>query len=211
MKRLWSWISAALATALIVYSCSLAPPAQAQAAPVLDFTAQTQTGNGTVTPALTWSTTPAGVASCVASGDWTGNKGSSGTETLAPISSSKTYNLTCTWPGSTSVTLTWVAPTTNTNGTPYTDPGGYRIYFGTSAASLAQTRTIANPATLTDTITALAAGQWFFAMTAFNQLNVESARTNTVSKILAAAASQQKSVGITVNPVPMPPTNFAVQ
>jgi hypothetical protein len=200
-----------LALVLLTALCA-ALPALAQVLPVLTFTAQTVTGNGSVTPIFTWSTQPA-ATSCTASGSsaWAGAKAAAGTQTLAPITSSKTYNLTCDWPGDTSARLTWVAPTMNTNNTPYTDPGGYKIYYGTAAASLNQPPiTISNPATLSHTITALAAGQWFFAMTAFNLLNVESARTNTVSKTIAIATSVQRSVGITVNPMPLPPANIVI-
>jgi hypothetical protein len=35
--------------------------------------------------------------------------------------------------GAAAVSLTWTAPTTNANGTPLTDLGGYRVYIGTAA------------------------------------------------------------------------------
>jgi len=185
-------------------------PVLAQQAGTITFTAQTMTGDGSVTPILTWSTAPA-ATQCVASGDWSGNKGNAGTESLPPITSSKTYNLTCSWPGDNRATLSWTAPTTNTNGTSYTDPGGYRIYYGTSPTALNQIIAISNPATLTRIIEPLTPATWYFALTAFNVLNVESARSNTVNKVITGAASDSKSIGITVNPVPMPPTGLTVQ
>jgi hypothetical protein len=93
---------------LAVFSVS----ANAQAAsPTLTFTAQTTTGNGSVVPALTWATSPA-AQSCTASGDpaWTGTKAAAGTQTLAAITSSKTYQLVCTWPGDTTATISWTDP-----------------------------------------------------------------------------------------------------
>lgn len=175
-------------------------------AQTLTFTSNTVTGDISVTPTLTWSTTPA-AASCTASGDWTGAKAVSGTQTLAAINSSKTYNLACTWPGDTTVTARWVAPTTNTNGSAYTDPKGYKLYWNTGAANEAtvragQSRVINDPATLTTTVTGLATGVWNFGVMAVNQRDIESPISNIASKTITATSSVTRSVGITVNPQP---------
>lgn len=180
-------------------------------AQTLTFTAENTTGAGSVVPKLTWSTTPAATL-CTASGDWSGTKAASGTETLAAITSSKTYNLTCSFPSPTSATLTWTLPTTNTDGSPYTDAKGFLIYGATSAAGLA-TATPRNhffPTSTTTPYTGLTAGTWFFCIKAVNQLDQASVCSNTVSKTLASA-SQNRSVGITVNPVPNAPTNLTVE
>src|SRR5438477_5923085 len=89
----------------------------------ITFTAQTVSGDGSVVPALTWSTAPVATG-CTASGaaNWTGAKGPSGAQTLAAITSSATYNLTCNWPADTTATVTWTNPVQNTDSTPYTDP-----------------------------------------------------------------------------------------
>lgn len=42
-------------------------------------------------------------------------------------------------------TLSWAAPTTNTDGTPLTDLAGYTIEYGTSSGALDQSVTIASP------------------------------------------------------------------
>lgn len=176
--------------------------AEAQTAPSLTFTAQTTTGNGTVVPILTWSTTPA-ATSCIASGDpaWTGTKAASGTVTLATINQSKTYNLTCTWPADTSAILTWTAPTLNTDGSNFTDPNGYNIHYGTSSSSLTQSLRIPSPGTLTTTINSLTVGTWFFCIGTVNLNNIEGPCSNIASKTLSTG-SVSRSVGITVNPVP---------
>jgi len=173
-----------------------------QAAPTLTFTAQTTTGNGSVVPILTWSTTPA-ATSCTASGDttWTGTKAASGTATLSAVTSSKTYNLTCTWPADSSAVLTWVPPTQNTDNSPFTDPNGYNIHYGTSSTALSQTLKIPSPTTLTTTISNLAVGTWFFCIGTVNLNNVEGPCSNIASKVFATG-SVSRSVGITVNPVP---------
>jgi hypothetical protein len=196
------------AAIMLASAVMVGAPAGAQQAGTITFTAQTLTGDGQVTPVLTWDTQPL-ATNCVASGDWSGPKGGAGNETLAPITSSKTYNLTCSWADD-RATLSWVAPTTNTNGAAYTDPAGYRIYYGTNPASLAQQVAINDPAILSRVIQPLAPATWHFAMTAINQRGVESARTATLSKTVGSA-SGNRSIGITVNPVPTEPASFTVQ
>lgn len=44
------------------------------------------------------------------------------------------------------VSLSWVAPTENTDGTPLTDLAGYNIYYGRSSAQYEQTYAVDNPA-----------------------------------------------------------------
>lgn len=73
-----------------------------------------------------------------------------------------------------SVTLDWVAPTSNTNGTPLTDLAGYWIYYGTSANALTQTVQVANPGILTYVLNNLTPGTWYFAVTAYTSANVQS-------------------------------------
>lgn len=184
----------------------LAGPSLAQTAGTITFTAQTTTGDGSVVPVLTWSTSPA-ATSCTASGDWSGTKAAAGTETLAAITVSRTYNLSCTWPGDTSATLRWTAPTTNVDGSALTDLAGFRIYYGTSASNLNQQITVANATATQRIVSALTPATWFFAMTAYNARDVESARTGTVSKVISTATAS-RSVGITVNPRPGPPTGL---
>jgi hypothetical protein len=198
MRRIHAWLIAALFSVSVAF---------AQAGGVITFTAQTTTGDGTVTPVLTWSTAPA-ASSCTASGDWSGAKGAAGTETLAPIMSSATYNLTCTW-ADTTATLTWTAPTKNTDGSNYTDPAGYRIEYGQSEA-LGQSRAVPDPAATSYVFTDLAAGTWYFGMRTVNQRGAESERTNLVSKTLGTVDTT-RAVAIVVNPVPEAASDFEVR
>jgi hypothetical protein len=48
---------------------------------------------------LTWSST--GATNCVASGQWTGNRATSGSESVGPLAAASTYTLNCTGPGGT--------------------------------------------------------------------------------------------------------------
>jgi hypothetical protein len=184
----------------------------AQTAPSITFGANVTTGNGSVTPVLTWSTTPT-AQTCVASGDWTGSKAVSGTQTLESITKSATYNLACTWPGDNTITLTWTPPTANTDGSTLTDLDGYKVYYGTSASMSANQIKEVAAGLNTVTLGPLAAGTWYMVMSAINQADVESVKAPVppVSKTLTASASVSKTVGIVVNPVPMAPTNITVQ
>lgn len=94
-------------------------------------------------------------------------------------------------------TLTWTAPTQNTDGSALTDLAGYKIYYGTSPTTMTTVVTISNATATTRTISTLGVGTWHFAMTAFNAAGAESARTATVSKVITA-------------PVPNPPGGLTV-
>lgn len=81
-------------------------------------------------------------------------------------------------------TLTWSAPTTNTNGSALTDLAGYSIHYGTSAGSLTNTINIQNPGTTTYTVTNLSAGTWYFAISAYTNTGMDSALSNVGSKTI---------------------------
>lgn len=206
--------------AILLLALLAAPAFAAEPTPAVTFGASVTNANGSLSTRLTWSTSPA-AASCTASGHaaWAGTKAPSGTLDLPAITLSGTYQLTlsCSWAGDTSATLTWVAPTTNTDGTAYTNPGGYRVYRGaTSAAAQAATtpdRIVSNPATLTSQYTGLAPGQHCFAVTAVNAASpaVESAKSPSGCKTASVAVAQSSSVSLTVNPIPNAPLSLTVQ
>lgn len=193
---------------LIVCTLLLALPALAQE---LQFNADVTTAAGQVTPTLTWDTTPL-ADNCIASGDWTGSKGGAGTETLAAIVSSATYNLTCTWPNNTAA-LSWIAPTQNTDGSAYTDPDGYLINYAPGnwldPASLTAVLDIANPATTQVTIPGLSVGPWTFVIRARNHRAALSDYSNLATKTVADD-ERMASVGIVINPLPNAPGGFQV-
>ena len=72
------------------------------------------------------------------------------------------------------VTLTRTSPTLNTNGTTVTDLAGYRIYYGSTSTQLNQVVTVAGAAVTEYAFSELAAGTWYFAVTAYNSDDVES-------------------------------------
>jgi hypothetical protein len=81
----------------------------------------------------------------------------------------------------TNVTLSWTAPTENTNGSALTNLTGYIIYYGTSATSMTQTIDINTVGMLTYVVDNLSAGSWYFQIVAVNATGVQSSPSATVS------------------------------
>lgn len=83
-----------------------------------------------------------------------------------------------------SATLSWEAPTTNTNGTALTDLAGYRVYYGSNAADLSHTVQITGVGIQTYVVDNLQAGTWYFAVMAVTSTGVESPLSDKVSKTI---------------------------
>lgn len=83
-----------------------------------------------------------------------------------------------------SVTLTWAAPTQNTDGTAATDLAGFKLYWGTSPGNYTGSATLASTGVLTYVVTNLTPATWFFSATAVNAQNIESAFSSEVSKVV---------------------------
>lgn len=176
-------------------------------AQTITFTAETTTGVESVTPVLTWDTQPL-ADNCDASGDWSGPRGGAGTETLDPIFTGATYNLTCVWTDD-QVTLTWITPTENTDDTPLTDLAGYSFYYGQDQGGpYPQGIDLPNPTATSLVIRPLTPGMWYFVGTSLNSRDVESVFSNETSKLIGEDVAQA-SVGITVNPRPRPMSSLS--
>lgn len=81
-----------------------------------------------------------------------------------------------------SATLTWTAPTTNTDGSALTDLAGYHIYYGNSPSALSTMIDVASAGTLSYTVGSLASGTWYFAISAYTTSGLQSALSGTGSK-----------------------------
>jgi hypothetical protein len=84
-----------------------------------------------------------------------------------------------------SATLSWVAPTTNTDGSPLTDLAGFVINYGTSATSLSQQITVSSATVTGYTVTGLATGTWYFTVSAYTSVGTQSAPSNVASKTIS--------------------------
>lgn len=83
-----------------------------------------------------------------------------------------------------SATLTWVAPTQNTDGSALTNLAGYRVIYGKSASALNQTVELANPSLTSYVVDQLSSGTWYFAVKAYTLAGGESAASNVASKTI---------------------------
>ncbi len=81
-------------------------------------------------------------------------------------------------------TITWLPPTTNTDGTPLTNLAGFRVAYGHAANDLDQEVALNNPGLATYTLSDLTSGQWFFAVYAVNTAGTESDVSNVASKTI---------------------------
>jgi hypothetical protein len=77
------------------------------------------------------------------------------------------------------VTLSWDAPTTNTDGFPLTNLAGYKIHYGTQSGIYTATITIGN---VTHYAFTLPSGTYYFAVTSYDMLGSESSFSNEAIK-----------------------------
>ena len=116
---------------------------------------------------------PATSGSSTSASTGTGSSGSSGSAPSAPATSTQA--------SSGSVTLDWVPPTENTDGSVMTNLAGYAVHYGTDRAKLTQTLKVANAGVATFVVDNLAAGTWYFSVTSLNSEGVESTNSGVVS------------------------------
>jgi hypothetical protein len=189
----------ALFTVVVLFA---AGGAHAQTAGVVSLRANATSAQGSMAPVLTWSTNPT-ATSCRASGGWSGDKAVNGTQTLPTINASTNYTLTCSW-GTGSALVSWVAPTANTNGTPLTNLGSFRIYYGTSSSSLSQNLQVSDVTARSARVSGLSPATWYFSTRAVNTAGVESADSNIASKaVVGASAANTVAITITGSTTPV--------
>lgn len=108
--------------------------------------------------------------------------------------------------------VTWTAPTQNSDGTAYSNPDGYYVYWGASADKLVKGTACVAPAcnrinitaesTLTYTITGLDAGTYAVSVSAYNKLAEESAlsaaNTFSIARQVVPGTPGSVTVSVTV-------------
>jgi hypothetical protein len=172
------------------------PPTSAQVGAAYSFT---PTAADAIGAALTFSISnkPSWATFSSSTGSLTGTPSSSGTASGISISVSNgtasaslpAFSITVAAaaapnpPASGSVTVSWAAPTNNTDGSA-ADLTGYRLYYGTSATNLSQSIDINNPTQLSQVVANLSAATWYFAVASLNSTGAESAKSNPVSATL---------------------------
>lgn len=83
------------------------------------------------------------------------------------------------------LSISWIAPTQNIDGSPLTDLAGYKVYYGDSSRSYQHHIDIEDETLLTWEFTP-PPGTWYITMTAVNAAGVESAYSNEVMKVQEA-------------------------
>lgn len=82
---------------------------------------------------------------------------------------------------SSNATLSWTAPTENTDGSVLVNLHGYVIHYGTVANDLTSSITISNPGVTTYVVDNLAAGTYYFTLSATTTGGVQSVNSNEAS------------------------------
>jgi Fibronectin type III domain len=83
-------------------------------------------------------------------------------------------------------TLSWSAPSENTNGSALTNLAGFKIHYGTAPTQLTNTIALTNPGLLTYVLTELPIGTtYYFAVIAVTTTGVESAPSHMVSTAIS--------------------------
>ncbi len=76
--------------------------------------------------------------------------------------------------GAKSVTLTWLPPTENQDGTPLLNLAGYRIRYGQQSGSYAKAISVDNPGLTSYVVDGLVPSGYYFVISAYNATGVES-------------------------------------
>jgi hypothetical protein len=106
------------------------------------------------------------------------------TSAAPPATSAPTSPAPPASPKTGSATLSWTAPTENTNGTPVTDLAGYHIYYGTTEGAWTSTITVLEATETSYVVSGLAPGTYYFTVVAFNTAGDDSPESNVASKTI---------------------------
>jgi hypothetical protein len=139
---------------------------------------RSQTADGT---ASTASNTAAGSTPATASTTSGSSTTTSGTGTSSGTVASTSKTTTPVRTSNGVATLDWMPPTENSDGTALTNLAGYTVYYGTSPTDLSQSVKVTNPGLSAYTLTGLASGTWYFAVTSYSADGVESTHSGTIS------------------------------
>lgn len=97
------------------------------------------------------------------------------------LMSSLQFDVTVTSIGSSSVILAWNPPTQNEDGSPLTDLGGYKIFYGTEPGDYTIEIRVENPGLSSYVVGNLTPTTYFFAAKSFNTNGVDSDFTDEIA------------------------------
>jgi hypothetical protein len=94
------------------------------------------------------------------------------------------FSLSVTPVANRSVTVKWLTPTQNTDGTPVTNLSGYMVFYGTSSQQYSTSMYLPGAGTNSVVVENLAPGTYYFSVKALNNAGVESTYANEVVAML---------------------------
>jgi hypothetical protein len=95
------------------------------------------------------------------------------------------FSITVNEIGTGTATLSWTAPTQNSDGTTLTNLTGFQVRYGRSASNLDQSVNLDNPSLSSYVVENLSTGTWYFAVVAVNSAGVTSSLSNTSNKTIS--------------------------
>jgi hypothetical protein len=95
------------------------------------------------------------------------------------------FSITVLAAGSGTASLSWTAPSSNSDGSTLTDLAGFVVLYGNSPADLSRSISITNPSISTYVVESLTPGTWFFAVQAVNAMGARSESSETASKVIS--------------------------
>jgi len=98
--------------------------------------------------------------------------------------STGTFSIAVVYTTNGTATLSWAAPTENSDGSSLTNLAGYRIHYGNVPGQYDHQLEIADAGIMTAVIENLSQGTWYFAATALNSTGLESDRSNEAQKMI---------------------------
>jgi len=175
------------------------PAAAAANAPSISLSANPTSVSSGGSSTLTWSVTNA--TSCTASGGWSGNKATSGSQSVGPISSSTDYVLTCTDgtnSSSRSVTVAVAAP----------PPPAPTVTLAANPTSVASGGSTQLTWSSTNATSCTASGGWTGNKNTSGNQNISNLTTNTTFTLqcTGGGGTAQQSAMVTVVGAPPAPT-----
>lgn len=143
-------------------------------------TTTSSAGSGAGSTSTSTGGTSSGSTSSSTSGTSSGSTGSTSTGTGGTSGSTSTGTSGSSTSGDT-ISVSWLAPTENTDGSALTNLAGYTIYYGSTASAMTQKVSINTVGELSYVLSNLAPGTWYVEVVAVNSAGVQSAPSSMVS------------------------------
>ena len=92
------------------------------------------------------------------------------------------FSLNVIQAGTKSITVSWLPPTTNTDGSTLTNLAGHRIYYGNTSSTLDRSASVTGSGLTSYVISNLAVGTYYVSVAAVNSSGIEGPRSAVVGR-----------------------------